>query len=82
MTVQNEVERLHQRFNPFIPFPPPPPNAWHPSREEGKTAFAKAFGMEYNPKFDTAFKIAWDYGRHDGWSEVLAIYNDLVELIR
>jgi len=73
MDDKSAFEKLQERF---IPKP------WDPSYEDGMKEFRRVYGLEDNPKFDKAFKLAWENGHGSGWYEVLMQFDDLVELIR
>lgn len=50
--------------------------------EAFKAQLFKDLGIENNPKRDTLYRIAWEWGHAYGLSEVRVYAEDLVELIR
>jgi hypothetical protein len=41
----------------------------------------EAVGLTNNPKANSAYKLAWDYGHSSGYSEVFNYLIDLAELV-
>ena len=52
------------------------------SIEHSKENMAKKHGLERNAKFETAWRIAWDYGHSNGLSEVEIYFDELAELLK
>ena len=52
------------------------------SENEFKNDLEEAYGVQYNPKAQKLFQIAWDYGHSAGYYEVLGYYDELIELIK
>ncbi|MCY9544811.1 hypothetical protein M5X00_26030 [Paenibacillus alvei] len=42
----------------------------------------EVYGLQANPKFDLLFSISWEQGHAHGLTDVLGVFNDLVELVR
>lgn len=42
----------------------------------------EVYGLQDNPKFDLLFSISWERGHAHGLTDVLGVFNDLVELVR
>lgn len=50
-------------------------------REEFKQDMAKSYGVENHPKVEVAFRIAWDHGHGNGYTEVDSYFSELAELL-
>jgi len=64
------------------------PNAWNAYREETlqlvelfKQDLFIDLGIENNPKREKLFRLAWEMGHSSGYSEVVGIADELVDLI-
>lgn len=42
----------------------------------------EVYGLQDHPKFDLLYSISWERGHAHGLTDVLGVFNDLVELIR
>lgn len=49
--------------------------------EIAKTELADEYGLERNPRFETAWNIAWEFGHSSGLPEVKYYFGELTPLL-
>ncbi len=50
-------------------------------RTDFKAALEKEYGLQDHPKRDRIWQKAWDDGHSGGWTDILNVYEELVDLI-